>query len=390
MNKTKFLLLAFAVLLLANCGPKKAKDELADTGRTKRTEWLLAHLKSLAAQGYLFGHQDATLYGIGWDGDSCRSDVKSVCGDFPAVVGFELGGIETGDSLNIDGVAFEHIRREIINQYDRGGVVTISWHALNPLTGGTAWLDSTDSIGGKPVQTVAACMEGGKAHAKFVAAVDSVAKFLKSLETPYGVRVPVIFRPWHEHTGGWFWWGSTTCTPQQYKALWQMTKERFAEAGLVNVLYAYAPGTEADGDAAKYLERYPGDDYVDVMGLDSYCGGEENDTVAYKTFAATLEKNLKMVCAVAKEHGKAAALTETGYESLRYDQWWTRVLQPVLDRCPVSYALVWRNAHDVPMHYYAPFPGQRTVTDFVAFYNAPRSFFLRDVNGLYLEPTQTK
>ena len=135
MNKTKLLILAIATCLLFSCGKKKADDPMGENGRTKRTENLLAHLDSITQKGFLFGHQDATLYGEGWALDSARSDVQTCCGDMPAVIGFEIGGIETDDSVNIYGIPFDNIRKEIINQYDRGGVVTISWQCRKPLSG---------------------------------------------------------------------------------------------------------------------------------------------------------------------------------------------------------------------------------------------------------------
>jgi mannan endo-1,4-beta-mannosidase len=92
-----------------------------------------------------------------------------------------------------------------------------------------------------------------------------------------------------------------------------------------------------------------------------------------------------MVCAVAKQHGKAAALTETGYECLKTPDWWTHTLAPVLARHPVCYVLVWRNAYNRPSHFFAPYPGQQSASDFIQFYNDPRSLFLRDVNALYAE-----
>lgn len=373
------------LLVIISCGKKKADDPLADTGRTQRTESLLEKLKDIPQKGFLFGHQDATLYGIGWQGDSCRSDVKSVCGDFPAVVGFEIGGIENGDSLNIDGIPFDKIRREIINHYDRGGMITISWHAGNPLTGGTSWVSGNDSVNGKAPQTVASVLDGGKANEKFIGWLDRVADFMKSLETPYGVRVPVLFRPWHEHTGNWFWWGQDFCTADQYKTLWKMTVERLKKQDVVNVLYAYSPGIECNGNKDKYLERYPDDSLVDLLGVDCYCNAEEGDTLQMAAYSATLDKNLDMICGIAEKYGKAVALTETGYEGLRHDKWWTEILLPVVARHPVSYVLVWRNAHDKPGHFFAPYPGQRTTMDFVSFCNEKKTLFLHDVNGLYLK-----
>lgn len=380
----KALTLAVAILLLTACSEKKASDPLADSGRTQRTENLLANLKAQAdTAGYMFGHHDDTVYGIGWEGDSARSDVKSVCGDFPAVISFDLGHIELGDSVNLDRVPFDRIRQEIFNQYNRGGMISLSWHLDNPLSGGSSWV--ADSLKTIETKTVSAVLEGGEKHEQFLSWLDRVADFLNSLETPYGVKVPVLFRPWHEHTGSWFWWGQAHCTTDQYKALWQLTVNRLKEKGVVNALYAYSPGTEPDGDVIKYLERYPGDDIIDVLGLDCYCNGEANDTVAYANYASQLDKNLSMISSIAKQHNKAFALTETGYEGIKYADWWTGVLQPVLDKYAVSYVLVWRNARERPTHHYAPYPGQQSVSDFVRFYNAKRTLFLHDVNALYLK-----
>ncbi len=163
-----------------------------------------------------------------------------------------------------------------------------------------------------------------------------------------------------------------------------MTTQRLKERKVVNALYAYSPGTEPDGDETKYLERYPGDDIIDLMGLDCYCFAPDADTTKIANYAAQLDHNLEMVCRVAKQHQKAAALTETGYECIKTPNWWTTTLAPVLAKHPISYVLVWRNAHNRPNHYFAPYPGQQSVSDFVHFYNDPKTLFLRDVNGLYL------
>ena len=379
----KVIIFDIAAMVVFSCGKKKADDPLADTGRTQRTENLLNNLKKLSAEGYLVGHQDDTVYGIGWVGDSCRSDVQSVCGDFPAVIGFDLGHLENGDSLNLDGVPFERMRQEIIRQFDRGGMVTLSWHLDNPLTGGTAWVVG-DSLADQEKLTVASVLEGGEKHEVFLGWLDTLASFLNSLETPYGVKVPVLFRPWHEHTGSWFWWGQNLCTTEQYKALWKLTVEQLKQRGVTNVLYAYSPGTEFNGDAEKFLERWPGDEIVDVIGFDSYCTNNAEDTVAISNYATSLDLNLKTLCEIAKQHNVVPALTETGMESLGKADWWTATLMPVLNKYPIAYVLLWRNAHDKEGHFYMPYPGQQSVSDFIRFYNDKRTLFVKDVNGLYM------
>ena len=389
----KYTLIIAAALALCSCGGNqhKASDPLADSGRTARTEQLLENLKALGDSAvYLFGQHDATVYGIGWEADytndstiHSRSDVKSVCNDFPALLSFDLGHIELGDERNLDGVPFSRIRQEIFAHYDRGGMITLSWHLDNPLSGGSSWV--ADSLRDVETHTGAAILEGGGKHELFLTWLDHVADFLNSLESPYGVRIPILFRPWHEHTGSWFWWGQQHCTAEQYKALWQLTVSRLKNKGVTNALYAYSPGTEPDGDEARYLERYPGDDIIDLVGLDCYCWAPEADTTQIANYAANLDRNLATVCAIAKQHHKAVALTETGYEGIKTDNWWTSTLAPVLSRHPVSYVLVWRNAHDKPGHFFAPYPGHPSTSDFIRFYNAPETLFLRDVNALYLQ-----
>lgn len=380
----KLILLAATVAMLTACNDKKKSAEpMADSGRTVRTEALLSSMKQMVQDGqYMFGHQDDPVYGHDWVGDADRSDVKSVCGDYPAVMGFDLGHLELGDSANLDGVPFDRMRQEILRQFDRGGVVTLSWHLNNPLSGGTAWV--ADSLRDIESHTVEAVLPGGEKHELFLSWIDRVAEFLNSLVTSDGTRVPVIFRPWHEHTGSWFWWGQDNCTTEQYVALWRLTEDRLREQGVVSVLYAFSPNQISNTTKATLMERYPGDDLVDIIGYDQYCSAAEGDTVAIADYAAKLDTYLGYICEAAQEHGKVAALTETGFESLKTPDWWTRTLAPVLAKHAVSYVLVWRNAHNIPTHFYAPFPGQQSADDFVVFYNDLRTLFARDLNGRLL------
>ena len=110
---------------------------------------LLNRLRSLQGKGVMIGHQDDLVYGTTWHFEHGRSDVLSICGDYPAIVGFDLGRIETGSDKNLDGVPFNLMRREIIAQHERGGIITISWHPNNPVTG-----KNHKDTGGNPVKKV--------------------------------------------------------------------------------------------------------------------------------------------------------------------------------------------------------------------------------------------
>ena len=378
----KLLLSAFIVsgLLATSCTQEKQdKDPLAETGRTVRTEELLTSLKELSTnEKFMFGHHDDPVYGIGWVGDSDRSDVKSVCGDYPALLGFDLGQLELGSPKNLDGVEADRIRQEIINQYERGGVTSLSWHCYNPLSGRQSWVE--DSLLNVERTTVANILAEGETHDNFMTWLDRVASFINSLETAEGVKVPVIFRPWHEHTGSWFWWGQNNCTTDDYVALWRLTVERLREQGVVNALFAYSTGTEANGDPAKFMERYPGDDIIDLIGLDFYCTTSLPVEEACARYLESAEKHLPMICKLAKDHGKAAAVTETGYEGIKTADWWTKTLLPAIEKYPISYLLVWRNAHDKEGHFYAPYPEHPSAPDFVKFYEDDRTLFAGDLN----------
>lgn len=366
-----FMALAIA---LPGCSQAVEKEtatvekEAAGSVRTPEALAMLETLKTLPEQGvFMFGHHDDPVYGIGWDGDSARSDVKSVCGDYPAIMSFDLGRMEILGDKNLDNVSLDRIRKETVAQYERGGMVSFSWHADNPLTGKDTW-DVSDST------VVKSILPGGANHDKFIGWIDKVADYLNSIRTSEGIKVPVLFRPWHEHTGSWFWWGQDLCTTDEYKALWQMTYNRMQEKGADQLLWAYSPGIEPN-DSTEYLERYPGDSIVDLIGVDAYQYGDN------KSYQQVLEKSLQIMTQISKAHGKAMAVTETGYETIPDPTWWTQVLLPVVEKYPVSYVLVWRNARERENHFYAPYPGQVSEKDFVKFYESPKTIFANDMKN---------
>lgn len=336
--------------------------------QTPETKALLVSLSNMPARGVMFGHHDDPLYGIGWEGEEGRSDVKSVCGDYPAVMSFDLGHIELGLAESLDKVSFDKIRKEIIAQYNRGGMNTISWHLDNPLTGGDAWDVSDKGV-------VSSILPGGANHDKFLGWLDRLADFMNSLKTEEGVKVPILFRPWHEHTGSWFWWGQELCSDEEYKALWRLTYDHLCEKKVDNLLYAYSPGMESN-NTEDYLKRYPGDDIIDLLGTDIY----QYEHVQYLEW---MNKMLPILTEAGRMQDKPIALTETGFEGIPDAAWWTGTLLPLLEAYPLSYVVVWRNARERETHFYAPYPGQVSADDFVTFYQSPRTLFAGDDLALY-------
>lgn len=363
MKRFRISALLMTVAIFTACSPVKRGETGATL--TPETALLLENLRQIPTKGIMFGHHDDTVYGIGWEGDEGRSDVQSVCGDYPAVVSFDLGELELGRGMNLDKVFFDKIRREAVNQFSRGGLVSLSWHPRNPKTGGDAW-DTSDST------VVRSVLQGGECHEKFAAWLEGVADFILSLKTPDGTRIPVLFRPWHEHTGSWFWWGEKLCSADDYRQLWTMTVDALRAKGVDNALYAYSSGTEPQ-DTAQYLERYPGDEVIDVVGFDAYQFDRE-------TFVSSLDRMLAITADVARTHHKVPAVTEAGFEGVPDPKWWTGTLLPVLQKHAPAYVLLWRNAREKPTHFYAPYPGQVSADDFVEFYRNPRTLFAADVD----------
>jgi mannan endo-1,4-beta-mannosidase len=350
-----FLAAALTVLLHAR--------QPSDPNITPEARNLFMNMLKLQKYGLMFGHQDDLVYGKGWYNEEGRSDVKDVCGDYPAVCGWELGHLEQGYAYSLDSVYFDMIRNGIKTAYEHGAVNTISWHGRNPFTGGTAW-DVSSKV------TVAAILPGGEKHELFKTYLDRLATFFLSLKTDDGKLIPVFFRPYHEHTGSWFWWGKDLCTTGQYKALWRFTVTYFRDVKHIHhLLYTYS--TDRFSTPEEYLERYPGDDLIDMLAFDLYDRGAE--------FPDILSNCAAIVSMLAAEKGKIGAVSEAGGPIVRNTNWWTQVLLKSLRPYTLSYVLVWRNPWQHPEAAFAPYKGHPGSADFIRFYNDPHTLFLRDI-----------
>ncbi len=358
-----------------------AGQSLAQKGRpidkkaTTETKALFRNLKKLSKKHTLFGHQHATEYGRGWFNEPGRSDVRSVTGSHPAVIGVDLSGF-SGRPPEVIERSKENLRRNVVETYNRGGITTIAWHFSNPVSrGGFYWVDSLS------LPAVKYIIPGGEAHEKYKEILTGIGEWAHSIKGQNGELVPVIFRPYHEFDGGWFWWGATHCTPDEFKTLWRFTVSYLRDSlDVHNFLYAFSPDNKFLTEE-KFLERYPGDEWVDMLGMDNYGDMGRNGRYALDTAAL----KLKIVSDYARKAGKLAAFTETGLESIPNPAWWTESLLKVMKQRGVrlSYVLVWRNDARSETHYYAPHPGHPSVPDFMKFYNDPYTLFENDLKNVY-------
>lgn len=136
---------------------------------------------------------------------------------------------------------------------------------------------------------------------------------------------------------------------------------------------------------AAYLAKYPGDQYIDIMGFDIYQRG--SGAAINGSFAKDLDRTITLLESIAKTHGKIPALTEFGNNGLADATWWTQTLQPVPDRHALAYVMACRtvgNKGGGQSEFYVPYPGQTSAADFKTFYNREKTLFQKDVAKQHL------
>lgn len=359
----------------ANAQKNNTKSSLSNKKSTIETTILYNNLQEIVNKGILFGHQDDLAYGVNWKYETGKSDVKEITGDYPAVYGWDLGGLENKSSNNIDGIPFDKMRQFIKDAHTRGGVVTLSWHFDNPLTGENAW-DTTP-------KSLASALPGGKSHEKFKSWLDEAAKYILTLRDTNGKLIPMLYRPYHELTGNWFWWCKNNASPDEFKTLWKFTIDYFQKKGVHNLIYVY--NTADFNTKEEFLEYYPGNTYADVLSFDKY---QYKDPIVDNSFIEDCQKQFKIMDEIAKDQNKIMAFAETGYEAIPYDKWWTNTLMKAIGDYKISYVLVWRNhgwqEKEKKMHYYAPYKGQVSETDFINFYNLEKILFEKEATREHL------
>lgn len=374
MKNQRFLIFFLIIFQL----PVWAQVSPVDKAATKKTRLLYTNLAEIARQGVMFGHQDDQAYGLGWWDEKGRSDVKEVTGSYPSVHGWDLGDIGLSP-FNLDTVNFTSMRKWIKAAYKRGGINTISWHLDNPKTGGSSW-DKTPSV--------KEALPGGEAHEAYLKQLDALADFLKSCKVGF-TKIPIIFRPFHEHNGNWFWWGKGNCEEQDYKALWRFTADYLKnQRGIHHLLYAFSPDRsrlDLSQGQVSYFYGYPGDEYVDIIGLDNYWDvGHGHNKNTREQQAKHLSQSLSLIHQIAREKNKVAALTETGHSGLHETDWFTqRILKPLKDNkdLEIAWVLVWRNRHKG--HFYTPPKDHPAAGDFQSFFDDPITLFEKNLRDVY-------
>lgn len=367
---------------------------MTDDQASQETKELYAYLKDLnKKKDILFGQQHALDEGVTLTSEGSRvgstdSDVKNAVGDYPAVFGWDSLSLDGYEKPGVSGdpkQSIANLTQSMKTAHQLGGIITMSTHPHNFVTGG----DFNDTSG----NVVQEILPGGLKNSQFNQWLDRIAELAHNLKTDEGKTIPVIFRPFHEQTGSWFWWGESTTNPEQYKALYRYTVEYLRDQkGVHNFLYAYSPGAGND----RYFKTYPGDAYVDVLGIDSY---DEKNQPGSDSYIQALKKDTTMLVKEAEARNKIAALTEFGYSAQGLKNtgntldWYTRIFN-ALQKDPaaskIAYMMTWAN-FGMGNNLYTPYRDvngnlggdHELLADFQKFYQDPHSVFLKEVGTIY-------
>lgn len=369
--------------------PADRKDlVLADKNATAETKALYANLWKIKDKGFMFGHHDDLMYGRHWYGDEGGSDTKEVCGDYPAV--YSLDFSELVDDRWNDSPAENALRLKCVKEaYDRGMVIIACMHLDNPKTigqhrgidydgqyKGAAWDNSDNKVVSEILKT------GSAVNTLYMEWMDRLADLAHSLKGSDGKEIPIIFRPYHEHTQSWSWWGSSCTTEQEFIKFWQWTVTYLRDAkGVHNFIYAISPQMDSQKQDSDFLFRWPGDGWVDFIGMDCYQGINN----------AVFTANLKAISRVALDKGKPCGVTETGVEGFTKEKYWTENIYAPASGRKISLLVTWRNkfvgANESDKHFFSVYPGHASAKDFVTMYGKDDTFFCKDLPDMYTMPS---
>jgi hypothetical protein len=272
-----------------DCRPRLA---LVDRAPTPAARCLAARLDRWKAAGLMGVGQQLNVSSVDY-----LAPLEALGGRRVSVVGFDLEELaRTGE---YEFPFLDRALADLASLADRGVVLSASWHATNPHTGG--------SYADRGWHSLPALLDPTTAeHERFWADFDAKLALLRSLQD---AGAAVVFRPFHEANGGWFWWGRPDRAT--YRTLWAEMQQRAWAAGVHNVVWAYSFAARTWSGIGAPQKLVPA--RVDLAGLDSYdpegSPADARDRLAVTGYAAVAKKVSRM------------ALTEVGPEKSADGAW---------------------------------------------------------------------
>lgn len=339
-----------------------------DNSASYETKVLYTNLANLAnGNKFAFGQEFPASFKLGGiDNDPNTSDCKDVVGDHPAVFGIDP------HYLLYKGAEQRAVHiAEAKAAYNNGSIVTFDFHQKSRFDKRT-YYDDISNLDDKELMSQIVNDTNG-ARTWFYSELDEVLDIINN-----ELEFPIVFRLFHEMNGDWFWWGTRTAnhSPQLYIDMYRIAANYIKERTDL-VLFGWTPNLDIQE------AYYPGDEYVDVVGVD-----------IYDQSAATIKANLIALSNFAYSHAKVAVLSEVGYRNYVNDNpdfWTANVLKGIEDggsEVRIAWALAWFNAPwdnvgDVDKMYIPDNNSSDIIkNDFIEFYNSPLTLFQQEIRAL--------
>ena len=262
MKEIKFGLLVLFVLCMGRGFGQNNASEPVNPDASEEAIELLKYIYSISGSNILTGQHCAPLVG-----STRLSVVHRRTKQYPALFGQDFGFSYPGywDGINYR----QQIVDEAIRRHQEGFIITLMWHAVPPTMDEP--VEFREAIQGEMTdqEWKDLITPGTMLNERWKSQVDVIAWFLKQLRW---AKVPVLWRPYHEMNGGWFWWGKKK-GEEGYKKLWRMMYDRMVNFhGLNNLLWVYNTNEVKLGVDA-HETYFPGDDVVDIIATDVYTEG---------------------------------------------------------------------------------------------------------------------
>ena len=155
---------------------------------------------------------------------------------------------------------------DVVNWHKNGGIVGCMWHWNMPTNDGQNWTCTPGTDDNQTSFDVRKIFEPeSNEYKQMIKDIDKVASTLKKLKQR---KIPVLWRPLHEAGGRWFWWGLDA---EACNELWRVMYDRFTNHhGLNNLIWVWTSAAEWNKPYSDGYKWYPGDEYVDIVGIDIY------------------------------------------------------------------------------------------------------------------------
>lgn len=259
------LVLIFCVLLSSNLKAQTSPALVTPKASPEATA-LYSYINSISGKQILAGQHSVPLLG------STRLPmVYRITKEYPALFGQDFGFSAPGDW---DGINYrQNIVDEAIKRSSEGFIITLMWHAVPPTQEEPVTFKESIQSDLTDKEWKELITPGTHLNEKWKSQVDVIAFFLKQLKY---AKVPVIWRPYHEMNGDWFWWGKKK-GDNGYKKLYAMLYDRLVNFhGLNNMIWVYNTNEFKPG-VDRLDEYYPGDKFVDIITTDVYTQGFDQE-----------------------------------------------------------------------------------------------------------------